>query len=69
MFKLLIITVIVLYLLRFFWHLMYPRLPDPRKPVEMKACEYCGILAREDKGVMQRDRFFCTSDHAKRFFL
>lgn len=69
MFKLLVITVIVLYLMRFFWHLMYPRMPKPPQALEVKACEYCGVLLREDRGRVQRGRFFCTADHAKRYFV
>lgn len=69
MFKLFIITLIVLYLTRFLWQLMYPRMPKPPQQLEMKACEYCAVLAREDKGYVQRGRFFCSSDHAKRYFL
>lgn len=68
MIKLLIIAAIVMYIMRAFWRLMYPRLPEAPKPLELKACEYCGILAREDKGFTKRDRFFCGIDHAQRFF-
>jgi len=69
MFKLLVITLIVVYVMRFFWQLMYPRMPKLPQQLEMKTCEYCGVLAREDKGNVQRGRFFCSADHAKRYFL
>ena len=68
MFKLLLITAIVLYLMRFFWRLMYPRLPNRPQQIQVKACEYCGILVREDKGIQKRGRFFCGHPHAKQFF-
>ena len=73
MFKLLIITLIVVYLMRSCWRLMYPSLPpglEPGKPREipLKACEYCGILVAENKGIHRRGHFFCQADHADRYY-
>lgn len=70
MLKLLVITVIVLYLLRFLFRLMYPKLPDQRPPIEyeMKSCDYCGKLMREDKGFHRKQRFFCSPEHQVRYF-
>ena len=68
MFKRLLITAIVLYLMRSFWRLMYPRLPTRPQQIQVKACEYCGILVPEDKGIQKRGRFFCGHPHAKQFF-
>lgn len=70
LFKFLVILVIVLYLMRSFFRLMYPRPPKQprRKEIEMKACDYCGKLVYEDKGVQKRGRFFCSEAHKQRYF-
>ncbi len=71
MIRLFIILVIVLYLLRALFRLMYPRLPAQtgERLIPLRACDYCGRTLPEDKGSIRRERFFCGHDHAQRYFL
>lgn len=70
MFKLLIILVVVLFLMRGFFRLMYPQLPKNPVPkaIELKPCEYCGKLVPEDQGSVKGQYFFCSLEHQHQFF-
>jgi hypothetical protein len=68
MLKLLIITGIILYLMRVIWRMISPALPPQREALELRACAFCSVLVRVDKGVVAREHFFCSRDHATRFF-
>ncbi|WP_410211791.1 hypothetical protein [Aquirhabdus sp.] len=68
MLKLLIIAGVILYLVRVIWRMMSPVLPPEREALELKACAFCNTLIRVDKGVSLREHFFCSRDHANRFF-
>lgn len=70
MIKLLIITVIVVFLMRSLFRLMYPRIPDTPPVIghELKPCEYCGTLVRLDKAKQKRGRLFCSAAHQAMYF-
>lgn len=68
MLKLLIITGIILFLVRLIWRMLPTASPPEREALELKACVFCNSLVRTDKGVSVRDQFFCSRDHANRFF-
>lgn len=70
MIHLLIILGIVVFLMRAFFRLMYPRLPEQAGPKvqQILSCDYCGRLVAEDQGVQRRGRFFCGGEHASRYF-
>jgi hypothetical protein len=68
MWKLIVITLIALYVIRKVLRLLTPPDVSTTSAVELKACAYCDILVRVDKGESQRGYFFCCGAHATRFF-
>ena len=37
---------------------------EPAQPVELAACEFCGMMVSVDKAVKVQGRIFCCQDHA-----
>ncbi len=66
-----IITVVVLWLMsKIFMPLLYPRPPVQGKVSAMPAgqiCEFCGGSIGQGS-VQVKKRYFCSSEHAERFF-
>ena len=67
MFKLIIIVVVALYVIRLIYRVIQQATPKNVAPIELKACAYCGALVRVDKAVMVNAQVFCNQDHAKKF--
>lgn len=69
MWKLIVIAVIALYLIRSTLRILQqPAAVTPPETKELKACAYCDMIMRADKGYTTRGYFFCSTAHAKRFF-
>jgi hypothetical protein len=67
MFKLIIIIVIALYVIRLIYRGIQQATPKSVAPIELKACAYCGVLVRVDQGIVADERFFCSAEHLKLF--
>lgn len=67
MFKLIIIVIVALYVIRIIYRVIQQTTPENVEPIELKACTYCGALVRVDKAVMIKEHIFCNQDHAKKF--
>ncbi len=66
MLKLIIIFIFLYFSIRWVWRVISPIIPTPQAPIELKACEYYGILVRVDRGVVVNGCFYCSHDHANR---
>lgn len=66
MLKLIIIFIFLYVIGSVLWRVLSAAKSEPAEPVELKACEFCGILVRVDKAVKSQGRIFCSQDHANR---
>lgn len=66
MLKLIVILGFLSFMAYLIMRIFSPVRPSSNKPVELKACEFCGTLVRVDKAVKVQGRLFCSLDHANR---
>lgn len=67
---LMLIIIIILVFIYFIGSVLWVRRvlatskSNAARPVELKACEFCGMMVNVDHAVKVQGRIFCCQDHA-----